>query len=1002
MFNAGAVVGQLRLDMQGWTANVRRGVADTRDLKAKLGDLGNSAREMAIPFAAAGAAITLAMRKIRQEAMRVEESENLFVVSMGNMAASTRAWSEELSSAIGMNASSIREQVSTLNVMLDSMGMTENGAASLSKEMTKLAYDMASFYNLDVQQAFDKIRSGISGEMEPLKRLGIILSETTVQQWAWRNGLAATGQQLTEQQKVLARFGSLMEQTGKAQGDMARTSESATNQQRRFQETFLALRQELGKASAAASGPWYGAASKAMQAATAWAKENQALAGSLSRLAQASGYAMIGFAGIAFAGPTIARTFRLIAVSASAAWAAIMAPITIVVASIAAVGAAAYVLRAEFKQNLHGIKNDWQDVVNFFAKGLGLLSFNFRGFFDSVRKGFRDLFNGIIGGWMGINASINSLMKNMFDPDGLNKALDAGVAAANQDYFGKIVGYVKTDFQATWMDLKDIGTATAEQMKSDIAAIMSKFSSMSGQTAGQQMSSWFGGVTGYQLPGANELQKYIDEATAAGGALGKEAKAAQKELEQLAESGRNVYRSLDPVADAVAGIHENITALAAASLLSDETRSILGAQLWRDIADLGPAAIQKIIDRVAALDPAVASATAQARELAASLAADALLLDAQPVEQAVQQIAADIETLKAAGRMDAENLSILSGAYWRDFGSMAAGELDMLIERLNTMGAAGRQVAIELRESMLLAGSLDPIDAKQAEGIVTTFEGIQRAVSEVANEFSQLGANLGSTVVQQIGQVVGAIITTIVTYVTLQAAATAAATAATAAWLAILGPIYLVVAAINVVISLFGIFGKKAKEEITGVKNLVRELEQAMSQWVDRFADYWVDFLETGKFQFKDFIDSILKDLARLTAKLAMQEIISGLTGISFSKRGNVFDKGDIVPFRRGGVVSEPSFFAMPKGRLGMMAEQDEEDIFLLRRDRSGNLGVIGKSPGVVVNVIDQRQKGERVQVTERTARDGTRQLQITIRDAIESIAAEGGLNRAFRLAGVR
>ena len=177
----------------------------------------------------------------------MEESENLFEVSMGNMAKSTREWSDELSNALGLNAYSVRKMVSTFNVMLGSMGFTEKASADMSKEMTKLAYDMASFYNLPVEEAFQKLQAGITGEAEPLKRLGILINEAKVSQTAYTSGIAEQGAKLTDLQKIQARFTLIMGQTEKAQGDLARTSDSLTNVWRAMVEKVKEIMATFGK-----------------------------------------------------------------------------------------------------------------------------------------------------------------------------------------------------------------------------------------------------------------------------------------------------------------------------------------------------------------------------------------------------------------------------------------------------------------------------------------------------------------------------------------------------------------------------------------------------------------------------------------------------------------------------------------------------------------------------------------------------------------------------------
>lgn len=169
-----------------------------------------------------------------QLGMDAIESDNLFEVSMGNMADSVRDWSEEVGNALGLSATEMRKNVGTIYNMTTSMGLAEDNALKMSKGITLLANDMASFYNLSTDEAFNKINAGITGETEPLKRLGILVDENTVKQVAYQQGIAETGTELTQQQKVLARYVAILQQTGNAQGDLARTLDSPANQLRQL------------------------------------------------------------------------------------------------------------------------------------------------------------------------------------------------------------------------------------------------------------------------------------------------------------------------------------------------------------------------------------------------------------------------------------------------------------------------------------------------------------------------------------------------------------------------------------------------------------------------------------------------------------------------------------------------------------------------------------------------------------------------------------------------
>ena len=178
-----------------------------------------------------------------------QESENLFEVSMGNMAGAARQYSEQLRKELGLNAYEVRKNIGTFNQMFSAMGIGEDRAYGMATGLSKLSADMASFFNLRPEDAFQKLQSGISGEVEPLRRLGILVDEQTIRQAAMRAGFIKSGEAMSQQQKVYARYLAILEQTVNAQGDLARTMDSPINQMRRFkvrlEETAIEMGQKL-------------------------------------------------------------------------------------------------------------------------------------------------------------------------------------------------------------------------------------------------------------------------------------------------------------------------------------------------------------------------------------------------------------------------------------------------------------------------------------------------------------------------------------------------------------------------------------------------------------------------------------------------------------------------------------------------------------------------------------------------------------------------------------
>lgn len=227
--------------------NAKRNAKEFGDASEKAADKAEKAFSN-LKSTIIGLGIGQALKTSITDAMNAVESESLFEVSLGNYASKARAWSEEMSNALGLDGYALRKNLGTLYNMTTSMGLTKDKAYELSTGLTALAEDMASFYNLSSEEAFAKLRSGITGEAEPLKAIGILLNETAVEQAAYRHGIAETGTALTDQQKVLARYAAILDQTANAQGDLARTMDSPSNQLRATMNDLKQASIEFGMA----------------------------------------------------------------------------------------------------------------------------------------------------------------------------------------------------------------------------------------------------------------------------------------------------------------------------------------------------------------------------------------------------------------------------------------------------------------------------------------------------------------------------------------------------------------------------------------------------------------------------------------------------------------------------------------------------------------------------------------------------------------------------------
>lgn len=245
--------------------------AEAADSTEKLGDstkeLGNqieNAGQKAVTFGDIFKANILSdlvmdgVRKLKDEfvdfakegielASDLTEVQNVVDVTFGGSSGTINNWAKQAATSFGMSELAAKEYTGTLGAMLKSQGITSDSVVQLSTDLVGLAGDMASFYNLDIETAFSKIRSGMSGEIEPLKQLGINMSVANMEAYALAEGIEKPWKKMSQQEQTMLRYNYLLDQTADAQGDFARTSDSYANQQRIMELTMQNLSAELGE-----------------------------------------------------------------------------------------------------------------------------------------------------------------------------------------------------------------------------------------------------------------------------------------------------------------------------------------------------------------------------------------------------------------------------------------------------------------------------------------------------------------------------------------------------------------------------------------------------------------------------------------------------------------------------------------------------------------------------------------------------------------------------------
>ena len=197
--------------------------------------------------AVAGAAIGIIGGRSVKLASDLAEVQNVVDVTFGKNAQQVNAWSKTMLDSYGMSELSAKKYSSTMGAMLKSSGVSDERLLKMSQDMTQLTGDFASFYNLDSEEAFNKIRAGISGETEPLKQLGINMSVANLEAFAMSKGIAKAYSSMTQAEQAMLRYNYLLGVSKDAQGDFTRTQAGFANQMRLAKEKTDQLLISIGE-----------------------------------------------------------------------------------------------------------------------------------------------------------------------------------------------------------------------------------------------------------------------------------------------------------------------------------------------------------------------------------------------------------------------------------------------------------------------------------------------------------------------------------------------------------------------------------------------------------------------------------------------------------------------------------------------------------------------------------------------------------------------------------
>lgn len=174
------------------------------------------------------------------------EAANLFGVSMKELTGEASTFINKMETLLGIDPTEAMNNMATIQGLTTSFGMASDKAYVLSKNLTQLGYDLASLKNIPVAESFTKIQAAISGELEPIRRLGVDISNARLQQELLNLGYSQSVSTLSQADKAVLRYIAIMKQTTDAQGDFARTLSSPANMIRILQAQLNSLARAVG------------------------------------------------------------------------------------------------------------------------------------------------------------------------------------------------------------------------------------------------------------------------------------------------------------------------------------------------------------------------------------------------------------------------------------------------------------------------------------------------------------------------------------------------------------------------------------------------------------------------------------------------------------------------------------------------------------------------------------------------------------------------------------
>ena len=409
---------------------VNRSLADIKRAEGGWSKAGVVAEKAFLPAVGAFTAGAAAAYKFAGQASDLNETMTKTEAIFGKGSQAIKDWSTETAGSMGISQQAALDAAASFGVIGKGAGLTGGELTGFSKDLTGLAADMASFNNTSVDEAITALSSGLRGESEPLRKFGVMLDDATLRQEAVRLGIIkTTSQALKPQQKALAAQAAIMKQTSDQQGDFAKTSEGAANQQRIMEAQLQDATTQMGSAFL----PVLQTVTTALAEVAGWMKENESAMKLVIPVVLAISGAII-LLNVALKGLAIIKS--VIALVKGLNLALLSSPWFWVIAAVVLLALLIY--------------KNWDKIKEWTAKLFGWLTPYIKGAWDKVR-GWFDAALDWIKNAVGVAWDI---LKTIF------RYSPWGIVLANLDnlkrWFGAALDWVRDKVRVAWDVLKTI------------------------------------------------------------------------------------------------------------------------------------------------------------------------------------------------------------------------------------------------------------------------------------------------------------------------------------------------------------------------------------------------------------------------------------------------------------------------------------------------------------------------------------------------------------------